>query len=354
MKRVLMVVLFIFLFCSSADAASWKTTDDEDTGIDGTEILMLENGAGTDNNWATLVTIKNWIASFFGTAATLDAGTAITNVVQVIDDGDSNSVIPFAPVIDASGFDGNLDSTITDIDKLAKAVDELTVTSGSGAVIAMPLYSNTGECDSAGEAGTKAYDSTKILDCRGTYGWYDLIAGAAWVNEASEPTFTYYGYPNTDGVPSSNPVSTMTVNASKVVTSFITATADGTAVSVNIYIASVTPTLITNVVLYKYDGGTYQRIGYGNVVTPAVSSWQGEVALTAYTGQSLSYSSGDILYFGMETNGAGNIGRNDAGGVGAYYVGNQGWVSSTDGIGATPSLTLSDSRQIGAILKVLE
>jgi len=45
--------------------SSWKTTDTEDTSVNGGEILLIENEAGNGNNWISLTTIKTWLATFF-------------------------------------------------------------------------------------------------------------------------------------------------------------------------------------------------------------------------------------------------------------------------------------------------
>jgi len=50
---------------------SWKTTDTEDSAVNGGEILLIENESGNGNNWISLNTIKTWLSTFF--AATLGA-----------------------------------------------------------------------------------------------------------------------------------------------------------------------------------------------------------------------------------------------------------------------------------------
>jgi hypothetical protein len=101
-----------------------------------------------------------------GSAAGLDVGTDIGDVVQVVDDGDGNPGIPFAPVIDASEFDGNLDNTITTIYKLAKAVDELEVVGGSFAFDTFPVYE-----DSAHSSGIAVNATTLAIYSTGASKW---------------------------------------------------------------------------------------------------------------------------------------------------------------------------------------
>jgi hypothetical protein len=76
MKRILYSVLGVLLSASVVIAASWKTTDTEDTSIAGTEIVMLENGAGDGNNWASLTTIKTY------TNYNAYSGTLLTGVTN--------------------------------------------------------------------------------------------------------------------------------------------------------------------------------------------------------------------------------------------------------------------------------
>lgn len=80
MKRIFIVFLVTFLYSQVAVGASWKTTKDEDASIDGTEIVYLENGAGTDNNWAFLTTIKTWVLSGLSAVSVSieDVGTYFT------------------------------------------------------------------------------------------------------------------------------------------------------------------------------------------------------------------------------------------------------------------------------------
>lgn len=65
MKKIFFTTLLILLVSSLACADSWKSTDSEDSSIDGSEIIFLENGAGTGNNWAELDTLKAWLGATF-------------------------------------------------------------------------------------------------------------------------------------------------------------------------------------------------------------------------------------------------------------------------------------------------
>lgn len=83
MKKILLALSAIVLTSSIVFSASnWKTKS-EDVSIDGTEIVYLENGAGSDNNWLSLSTLKTWIqtatSAFTGTTY---SGTSIIAAIQ--------------------------------------------------------------------------------------------------------------------------------------------------------------------------------------------------------------------------------------------------------------------------------
>jgi hypothetical protein len=199
--RTLILILLISLPVQ-VNAARVVLDESVDTTLDGTSSTSTGKDLRLTNfaNWAKLNTMLEEIyqsvedmESSLGTAAILDVGTAITNVVQVVDDGDSNPVIPFAPVIDASSYVGNLDTTVTTLQKLADAVDELVTgdVSVSGAVMVdEPDYS-----DSVCVPGTFFYPSaTTKTECVAS-GMWATFTGVAWSDPTpGDPDPTLYDY----------------------------------------------------------------------------------------------------------------------------------------------------------------
>lgn len=67
-----LIALIVCMISSTSDAASWKTTDTEDTSVNGGEIVFVENEGATDNNWMSLNTIRTWLGSTFAAALGAD------------------------------------------------------------------------------------------------------------------------------------------------------------------------------------------------------------------------------------------------------------------------------------------
>lgn len=102
MKRIgLAIIAVLFMASAGYVATSWKTTDSEDTSVNGGEIVMLENESATGNNWMSLNTIKTWLlggtqdATFnaFTTAtANLGVASATTGLLNFYNSGSAYPV----------------------------------------------------------------------------------------------------------------------------------------------------------------------------------------------------------------------------------------------------------------------
>lgn len=79
-RKILGSILAVLLTATVVYAASWKTTDTEDSSVNGGEIVMVENEGGTDNNWMSLTTIKTWVLNALSAAsvAIVDSGNNFT------------------------------------------------------------------------------------------------------------------------------------------------------------------------------------------------------------------------------------------------------------------------------------
>lgn len=127
MKRYFIAALSVLVIVTTAFAASWKTTDTEDSSINGGEIIMVENEAGAGNNWMSLSTIKTWVLS--GLSATsvaitdsgeYYAGTTVETALQEAAAAEgSDTHVQFN---DGGSFGG--DSGLT----YNKTTDSLTIT----------------------------------------------------------------------------------------------------------------------------------------------------------------------------------------------------------------------------------
>lgn len=110
----------------------------------------------------------------------------------------------------------------------------------------------------------------------------------------------------------------------------------GTAVSINSYL---TGTSAGHAALYKEIGGTPTLIGKG-AVSKTGAGFTGNIALVAESGQSLTFNSGDILYYTYSyTAQTGLLGRNDTGGSGMYF-------SYTGGAPSTTTFSVSAGRDM--------
>lgn len=115
-----------------------------------------------------------------------------------------------------------------------------------------------------------------------------------------------------------------------------TATEDGTATSINVYL---TDTSSGHVSLYKNITGTITLLGKG-AVTKTGAGFSGDIPLVAEGGQSLTFLTNDELYYTYSfTSQAGYVGREDAGGTGMYY-------STTGGAPSTITFSTSAGRKM--------
>ena len=114
---------------------------------------------------------------------------------------------------------------------------------------------------------------------------------------------TYYGYPQTAGVPNDPTGSATgygTAGTYKVYTREDTAGASpGTITHINIYKGSYTWTALTNLYGCVYNGsslvGQTADLGGDDII----SSWTGNIAVSEVSSGSLVYASGDTLRFGV-------------------------------------------------------
>lgn len=170
---------------------------------------------------------------------------------------------------------------------------------------------------------------------------------------ASTPSSsTYIGWPNSDGTPTGTPASAASIGDDAICTTQWTATENGTAKTIQFYSGPLWAADGAKVVLYRNISGTITLVGSGTVTVPGTSQWIAKATLTAESGQSLDFSTNDVLYYGVyyyDTLGSSsNIGREDAGGSGMYYVTLTGETGTPP---ATTTFTASSSRLMSFILE---
>lgn len=164
----------------------------------------------------------------------------------------------------------------------------------------------------------------------------------------------YVGWSNTNGVPDSDPSSGYSAHRIYYLSPWV-ADADGTLVSVNVYVGTVvTPPAAEYVCVYKDIDGTLTLVASGSY-SGVSEEWTGAIELTAASGQSLSFSAGDSLYFGGAARSGAveeyTFGRNDSGGPGAYF---STQIDVSSGLPETVSLSVSAGRVNAAILGVTQ
>ena len=131
--------------------------------------------------------------------------------------------------------------------------------------------------------------------------------------------YTCVGWPSSGCVPTGTPVTEPASTVDRTYTRAWTATENGTAISINIYIPAWTPDA-GHYRLYKQAGGSGDSVLIGHTtVTGSITedTWN-KITLSAFGAQNLNFASGDILYFGVawEEEGAtaSSVGRNDEAG----------------------------------------
>ena len=166
---------------------------------------------------------------------------------------------------------------------------------------------------------------------------------------------TYVGWANSDGTPTGSIGNTsVTVNDDEILTTQWTATEGGTAKSINIYRGGAWAADGAWVVLYRDISGTITLVGKGQITETTTSTWSGKITLTAESGQTLDFSTNDVLYFGVAVydvpGSSSQKGRNDTGGTGMYYQAAEECVTS-GGPPATTTFTNSSGRLMALILE---
>lgn len=160
MKKIALFLLL--LVAGNSHAASWKSTESEDTSIDGGEIVFTENSAGSGNNWLSLSAIKTWINSIPGPigGTTPNAGT-FTNLTatgtvslppvsalgfegSTTDDNETSFVVT-DPTVDRNIYVGDYDTRLPKSDQVNT---DGTIIGGGCTLVATAPYR-----DSAGTAG---------------------------------------------------------------------------------------------------------------------------------------------------------------------------------------------------------
>jgi hypothetical protein len=167
---------------------------------------------------------------------------------------------------------------------------------------------------------------------------------------AAASASTYVGWANSDGTPTGTPSSTYSA-LTATNTSTWTATENGTAKSIQFY-AGATRWAPGSawVLLYRNISGTITLVGRGTVTGVSAGSWSGKFTLTAEAGQSLAFSTNDVLYYGVgwyDANNTQYVGRNDTGGTGMFYS----ETSLSSGPLATITFSTSSGRLMSHILE---
>lgn len=165
---------------------------------------------------------------------------------------------------------------------------------------------------------------------------------------AAASASTYVGWANSGGTPTGTPSSTYSA-LTATNTSTWTATENGTAKSIQFY-AGATRWAPGSawVLLYRNISGTITLVGRGTITGVSAGSWSGKISLTAESGQSLAFSTDDVLYYGIGWYDASNsqyVGRNDTGGTGMYY--------SETSLSSGPLATITFSTSSGRLMSFI-
>jgi len=199
--------------------------------------------------------------------------------------------------------------------------------------------------------GCKYYNGSAWVDCT-----KNRYTGSVWegIEATGTPVEVCVGFGAVDCVPGLTPTSNLSLTAPDYATTRWVATENGTGDSVSAYFNASTTTQ-TNVTLYKDISGTITRIGYGAITPLGTAGWTAFTPLTAYPGQSLDFVTGDILYYGVESNNdTADVRRITTGGTGSYAKGLVTWVSDTAGAGETISPTYTADHNLAIVFKYLK
>jgi hypothetical protein len=162
------------------------------------------------------------------------------------------------------------------------------------------------------------------------------------------PEDKWVGWANSSGTPTGTPADSGGLEQDFVATRQWTATEDGTIKNVNAYLSSDNDNWEA-AYLVVYNGTTLvgKSAELGSISS---TGWQGDTTIVVEGGESLDFSTSDVLYFGIawDKDGAGSVlyYRNNTGGSGAYYEDDDSFETPTDVTG----WELSASREVGFIL----
>jgi len=172
------------------------------------------------------------------------------------------------------------------------------------------------------------------------------------------PTTEYIGWDNTGGAPDSAPASSYSTQVQLNLRKW-TADANGTLETVNIYAGphDLEPRG-QYVVVYKNVEGTLTLIAQGDFTKAQAAAWTGAVELSAADGQSLSFLSGDELYFGGLLAASSTVGQSYGFGRIVDTPGDTARLTGS-AVGTVPkttyllsSMTVSTTTKLAAILEV--
>jgi hypothetical protein len=169
-----------------------------------------------------------------------------------------------------------------------------------------------------------------------------------WPTAGASSTCT--GWTSSVCVPDGTPASTVS-NITYTATRTWTAAGNGTAKTIQFYAGATrwAPAQAW-VVLYRNIGGTITLVGKGVTSGVSAGTWSGKVTLIVEGGQTLAFSTNDVLYFGVawhDTTNSQYIGRNDTGGAGMFWNG----TDVETGPLATLTWTTSAGREMGYVLE---
>ena len=117
MKKFL-IIFILFLFFPSVVLATWESQGyEEDTTLDGTEKVFLENGAGTENNYFGLSNLPTYLEGFFYTETEIDDALDLKQNISSLE-------TDVEAIVDLQDLQG----AVTDV----QVPDDITITALSG------------------------------------------------------------------------------------------------------------------------------------------------------------------------------------------------------------------------------
>ncbi len=132
----------------------------------------------------------------------------------------------------------------------------------------------------------------------------DNSGGVTIINKlVQERPYSYYGYPVTNGIPN-HPVGSITGYGDPDVNGIVytrkaTAMANGSINAINLYAHTDGFATAVTAKFCVYNGDTLIGTTTDQTNSGLVSQWSGWIPVTAVNGQSLNYTSGDVLHFGI-------------------------------------------------------